>query len=64
LNLCDGAYDEDRAGEEVIHALENFNLPYTGSNARFYNYKKEYMKMVAHTSGINTPAHAFVYNTN
>ena len=46
----------------MIHALENFNLPYTGATARFYNYKKEFMKMMVHVSGLLTPAHTFVYD--
>jgi len=62
INLCDGAPDEDRAGVEVIQALEHFNVPYTGADQKFYEPTKEMMKMVAHRVGVDTPAFVFAYN--
>ncbi|KAG2422416.1 hypothetical protein HXX76_016061 [Chlamydomonas incerta] len=56
LNLCDGAWDEDRAGKEVIEALERLNMPYTGANAAFYEPSKIEMKMAAHYYGVKVPA--------
>jgi len=32
INLCDGDGNEDRAGIEVIHALEKLKLKYTGGD--------------------------------
>jgi D-alanine-D-alanine ligase len=62
VNLCDGAFDEDRAGAEVVQILENFNVPFTGGNSGFYEPSKELMKMMAYYFGVNTPAYAFAYN--
>jgi hypothetical protein len=36
VNLCDGAWDEDRAGIEVVQTLERFNLAFTGAGSAFY----------------------------
>ena len=30
VNLCDGTWDEDRAGAEVVELLERLGMPYTG----------------------------------
>lgn len=55
FNLCDGAWDEDRAGKEVVEALEAFGVPYTGADACFYDPSKAMMKMMAHYEGVATP---------
>jgi len=36
INLCDGAFDEDRAGKEVVQLLEFFNQAFTGGVMNFY----------------------------
>lgn len=59
-NQCDGARDEDRAGVEVVQALEEFEVPFTGANARYYEMTKPVMKMVAHYYNIKTANHALV----
>ncbi|KAG2426153.1 hypothetical protein HXX76_013134 [Chlamydomonas incerta] len=56
LNLCDGAWDEDRAGRDVVEALERLNLPYTGANMPFYDPSKIEMKMAAQYYGVQVPA--------
>lgn len=56
LNLCDGGWDEDRAGKEVVEALERLNVPYTGANAAFYEPSKVEMKMAAMYYGVQVPA--------
>lgn len=61
INLCDGGFDEDRAGIEVVHALERYNLPYTGASPSFYEPSKEHMKMAAMYCGVNTPPFVFAY---
>ena len=53
--LCDGAKDEDRAGEDVLRALEEFNVPYTGANLEHYDPSKLEMKMQAFYSNIPVP---------
>lgn len=59
LNLCDGAWDEDRAGIEVVNALERLNLPYTGADANFYEPTREQMKITALYYGVATPKYKF-----
>eukprot|EP00741_Cyanophora_paradoxa_P025017 tig00000331_g24149.t1 len=54
VNLCDGAFDEDRAGVEVIEALESLDLPYTGADAAFYKLPKNKMKYIVQQYGVHT----------
>jgi len=55
FNLCDGARDEDRAGEDVVRALEEFQVPFTGADSKHFDPTKPDMKMIAHYSGVKTP---------
>lgn len=59
INLCDGAWDEDRPGIEVVQALERLGLPFTGANSTFFEPSREKMKLVCHYNGIKTPAYVF-----
>lgn len=52
FNLCDGALDEDRPGLDVVEALERLNLPFTGSDSRFYSPTREQMQAVAEIQGV------------
>lgn len=63
INLCDGAWDEDRPGVEVIQALERYGAAFTGANARFYEPTRETMKFVCHYYDVKTPAYTFVTQT-
>jgi D-alanine-D-alanine ligase-like ATP-grasp enzyme len=60
LNLCDGAWDEDRPGIEVVQTLERMNLAFTGATSSFYEPTRQMMKRICHYSDIGTPAHTFV----
>lgn len=60
INLCDGAWDQDTAGIEVVHALERLNLPFTGAGSLFYDPTREAMKMAAHSAGVAFPAYVMV----
>jgi D-alanine-D-alanine ligase-like ATP-grasp enzyme len=62
FNLCDGAWDEDRPGIEVVEALQKFNVPFTGAGPEFYEPTREMMKQVCHYWGIQAPAGVFVSN--
>jgi D-alanine-D-alanine ligase len=62
INLCDGAWDEDRPGLEVVQTLERLELPFTGANSSFYEPSREMMKRVCHFWGIKSPA--YVYATD
>lgn len=57
LNLCDGAWEEDRPGIEVVQALERLNLAFTGAASDFYEPSREAMKKVCYYAGIGTPAY-------
>lgn len=59
-NQCDGAKDEDRAGEDVIRALEEFGVPFTASTSRCYELAKPDMKMIAHYAKIRSANHAVI----
>jgi D-alanine-D-alanine ligase len=60
LNPCDGAWDEDRPGIEVVQALERFNVPFTGADASFFEPTRDMMKRVCNFYGIQSPAGVFV----
>ncbi len=62
INLCDGEWDEDRAGIEVVQALERLGAPFTGANSAFYATSREKLKMACHYWGIQTPASVFAYD--
>ncbi|GET89622.1 D-ala D-ala ligase C-terminus/SET domain containing protein, putative [Leishmania tarentolae] len=53
-NQCDGAKDEDRAGVEVVEALEEFKVPYTGAISKYYEMSKPDMKLVAYYYNVAT----------
>lgn len=61
INVCDGAWDEDRPGVEVVQALERLGLAFTGADTNFYEPSREKMKLVCHYWGIKTPAYVFAY---
>ncbi len=57
INLCDGAWDQDTAGIEVVQALERMNLAFTGAGSSFYDPSREAMKMACHCAGVKFPAY-------
>lgn len=59
VNLCDGAWEEDRPGIEIVQTLEKLNLPFTGADSTFYEPSREIMKRVAHYYGIPAPPGVF-----
>ncbi len=62
INLCDGAWDEDRAGLEVVQALERLNVAFTGAGAAFYDPPREAMKMACHSVGVLFPAYVVAHD--
>lgn len=64
MNPCDGAWDEDRPGIEVVQALERFNVPFTGADSAFFEPTRDMMKRVCNFYGIQTPAGVFVDDVN
>ena len=57
INLCDGAWDEDRPGIEVVQALERVGMAFTGAASSFYDPSREAMKMACHSVGVKFPAY-------
>jgi D-alanine-D-alanine ligase-like ATP-grasp enzyme len=57
INLCDGAWDEDRPGLEVVQVLERFNVAFTGAGSAFYDPSRESMKIAANSAGVSIPAY-------
>lgn len=57
INLCDGAWDEDRAGIEIVQTLERLGLAFTGATSNFFEPTREVMKKVCHFWGIKAPAY-------
>ena len=57
VNLCDGAWDEDRAGVEVVEALERLGVAFTGAGSDFYDPSREAMKMACRAAGVRFPSY-------
>ncbi|EKF33936.1 hypothetical protein MOQ_002406 [Trypanosoma cruzi marinkellei] len=57
-NQCDGAIDEDKAGVEVVQALESFKVPFTGAISKYYELSKPEMKRMAHYCAVKTAPYA------
>ena len=57
INLCDGAWDEDRAGIEVVQTLERLGVPFTGAGSGFYDPSREEMKMACQAAGVRFPGY-------
>ncbi len=57
INLCDGSWDSDSPGIEVVQTLERLNVPFTGASSSFYDPSREEMKRVCRSLGIETPAY-------
>lgn len=64
VNLCDGAWEEDRPGIEIVQTLEKLNVPFTGADSTFYDPARETMKRVAHYYGISTPRGVFAHDSD
>jgi len=59
LNLCDGSWDEDRPGIEVVQVLERLQVPFTGASSRFYEPTRQTMKRICHYADIHSPNYFF-----
>jgi D-alanine-D-alanine ligase len=57
FNLCDGAWDEETPGIEVVKTLEQLEQVFTGADSLFYEPSRETMKRVCRAWGIDTPAY-------
>jgi D-alanine-D-alanine ligase-like ATP-grasp enzyme len=57
FNFCDGSWDSDAPGIEVVQALERLDVPFTGADSRFFDPSREAMKRVCAAWGIDAPAY-------
>jgi D-alanine-D-alanine ligase-like ATP-grasp enzyme len=57
FNFCDGSWDSDAPGIEVVQTLERLDLPFTGADSGFYDPSREAMKRVCAAWGIDYPAY-------
>lgn len=56
VNLCEGYLDWDVPSVDVVLALEQLNLPFTGPTSRLYTlHSKQLMKYLAYAQGVLTP---------
>ena len=58
LNLCEGYERDDDSdweyqGIDVVNALEELNLPYTGAPPRFFDPSREEMQAAADAHGVS-----------
>lgn len=60
INLCDACVDDEEAGIQVVDALEQFNLPFTGARSDFYDPSRATMKRACLRVGVQTPPFLFV----
>lgn len=51
VNLYEG-YEGDDSGIDVVRVLEEFKLPFTGADSKFYEPTREQMQAVAEANGI------------
>ncbi len=58
FNLCDGAADQDIPGIEVVRALEDAGVAFTGATSEFYEPTRADMKAACRAADIPTPAWA------
>jgi D-alanine-D-alanine ligase len=53
FNLCDGPLEGSTPGLDLVQALEEFNLPFTGANSQCYDPSREEMQAKASAHGIS-----------
>lgn len=59
FNLCDRATDETGPGIDVVLALEELDVPFTGASSTFYEPERAQMKEACAREGIATPRFVF-----
>ncbi len=62
VNLIDGYPEWEIPSFELIHILEQLNLPYTGPTPQIYHVPKDVMKYVSYAVGVRTPRHVVIEN--
>lgn len=60
INLCDGTPDDELSGIGLVQVLEEFGLPFTGADSRFFDPTREEMKAAARQAGVPVPGCLFI----
>lgn len=64
VNLCEGYLEWEVPSIDVIHSMDQLDLPYTGPSAKLYDPTKELMKYVAYCEGVRTPGYFIIEQPN
>jgi D-alanine-D-alanine ligase len=59
VNLCDGCWEEEQAGIDVVIELSRLGQAYTGPDARFFEPTRQALKLVCADVGVDTPRYLF-----
>ncbi len=59
VNLCDGCWDEEQAGLDVVIELERLGVAFTGPDARFFEPTRQALKLVCADAGVDSPRYVF-----
>lgn len=57
VNMCDGGWDEELPGPEVVATLERFGAAFTGASSAFLDPPRDLMKLAAHAAGVRVPSY-------
>ena len=60
INLCDGTPDDALSGVALVHALEKYNVAFTGADTKFFDPTRDEMKNAARRVSVPTPNWIFV----
>lgn len=60
INLCDGTPDDPLSGIALVHAMEKYNVAFTGADSKFFDPTRDEMKNAARRVSIPTPNWMFV----
>jgi D-alanine-D-alanine ligase len=60
INLCDGTPDDPLSGIALVHAMEKYNVAFTGADSKFFDPTRDEMKNAARRASVPTPNWMFV----
>ncbi len=60
INLCDGTPDDPLSGIALVHAMEKYNVAFTGADSKFFDPTRDEMKNAARRVSVPTPNWMFV----
>jgi D-alanine-D-alanine ligase len=60
INLCDGTPDDALSGIALVHAMEKYNVAFSGADSKFFDPTRDEMKNAARRVSVPTPNWMFV----